>query len=314
MKSARWCSLLPCLLLAVNIGTAQATQPGTIRLATISPSATPTATASTTPSPTPIQTCVKDVCLVFKASPTPGAGTPSTTAGNGPGCEFWNPGTWIPCLAAGGIGMVTSWVTDLLNTAAVADVWTHTDPAVTYANPVVTRYWDGIRLIGDAFLGLLILGLAFEILLCIGGGQTYAGALERFWRLLLVAALSNGSLALIAQAVDFSNMATAVLDTIQQGPLFAMFAHGGGDGATAVLLEAVLALIDGVMELLLFLQMVVRLALLDVLTILAAPALLCYAWPRLQHWASLWCRLFVATLLTQFVQIVVLHMGGRQRA
>jgi hypothetical protein len=74
-----------------------------------------------------------------------------------------------------------------------------------------------------------------------------------------------------------------------------------------VLLEAVLALIDGVMELLL-LQMPVRLALLDVLTVLAAPALLCYAWPRLQHWAALWSRLFVATLITQFVQIAALRL------
>ena len=215
----------------------------------------------------------------------------------------------MPCLAAGGIGMVTSWVNDLVNTAAVADVWTHTDPTLTYANPVILRYWDGIRLVGDALLVLLILGIAGEILLGMHSGRTYAGALERFWRLLLVAALSNGSLALIAQAIDLSNLATAVLDALQQGPLLAMAGHGGSDTANAVLMEAVLGLIDGVMELLLFVQMIVRVALLDVLIILAAPALLCYAWPRLHHWATLWSRLFAATLMTQFMQIAALRLG-----
>lgn len=55
--------------------------------------------------------------------------------------------------------------------------------------------------------------------------------------------------------------------------------------------------------------MLVRVALLDVLTVLAAPALLCFAWPRLQHWATLWSRLFVATLITQFIQIAALRLG-----
>lgn len=151
----------------------------------------------------------------------------------------------MPCLAAGGIQLVASWVDNLVQTAAVADVWTHTDPALTYANPVVVRYWDGIRLVGDAFLVLLVLGVALDILLCVGGGRTYAGAMERFWRLLLVAALANGSLAVIAQAIDLSNLATAVLDALQQGPLLGTLSNGGSDTANAVLLEAVLALIDG---------------------------------------------------------------------
>ena len=76
-----------------------------------------------------------------------------------------------------------------------------------------------------------------------------------------------------------------------------------------MLLEALLGLVDGVMELLLALQMIIRIALLDALLVLAPAGLLCYAWPRLQGMAALWGRLFVVTLITQFVQIVVLHMG-----
>jgi hypothetical protein len=55
--------------------------------------------------------------------------------------------------------------------------------------------------------------------------------------------------------------------------------------------------------------MLMRLALLDVLIVLAPLGLLCYAWPRLQGWAQLWSRLFGATLLTQFIQIAALRLG-----
>ena len=84
------------------------------------------------------------------------------------------------------------------------------DPTLTYAKRVVERYWDGIRLMADALLGLLVLAVAGEILLGVRLGQTYAGSLERFWRLLLVAALANGSLAMIGQAIDLSNLDASI--------------------------------------------------------------------------------------------------------
>jgi hypothetical protein len=277
--------------------------------------ATPTATVTPSPSPsptsTPIARCGPGYCLVLTPSPTGSstAGRTTTGTGQGPSCDLIHPGTWIPCFIAGFIAVASSWVADLISAADTTNIWTYTDPTLTYANPVVERYWDGIRLMADALLGLLVLAVAGEILLGVRLGQTYAGSLERFWRLLLVAALANGSLAMIGQAVDLSNLALQGLDAIQQWPLLALWGHGGTDSANAVLLEALLSLIDGLMELLLLLVMLMRLALLDVLIILAPPALLCYAWPRVQHWAQLWSRLFVATLLTQFVQIAALRLG-----
>jgi len=65
----------------------------------------------------------------------------------------------------------------------------------------------------------------------------------------------------------------------------------------------------GLLELLLAIQMIIRVGLLDALIVLAPAGLLCYAWPRLQGMAELWGRLFIATLITQFVQIAALHLG-----
>src|SRR6185312_2540888 len=93
----------------------------------------------------------------------------------------------------------------------------------------------------------------------------------------------------------------------QNTRLFAVGTHSGA--INQAVLEALLGLVDGLMELLLAIQMVIRIALLDALLVLAPAGLLCYAWPRLQGLAELWGRLFVVTLITQFVQIVVLHMG-----
>jgi hypothetical protein len=75
------------------------------------------------------------------------------------------------------------------------------------------------------------------------------------------------SRAVIGQAIDLSNDALAVLDAAQQQPLFAL--RGQGHLAQVVLLEGLLWIVDGVMELLLLLVMLMRLALLDVLIVLA---------------------------------------------
>jgi hypothetical protein len=62
------------------------------------------------------------------------------------------------------------------------------------------------------YLLLVLAGLSVEILLRARLGQTYSGALERFWRLLLVVSWVAASRAVIGQAIDLSNDALAVID------------------------------------------------------------------------------------------------------
>jgi len=296
-----------------------ATRPtSTARPLTSTPTPRPTATATVTPTPTatPYTVCAPDhtSCLMRYASATPApsaTGTAATPAGSGQGgggsCDFWNIGTWGPCIAAATISSVADTVDNVNATIDASDIWTNTDPALTFGNPVVATYWGGVRTLADAFIIFIFLGLCIEILLCIGAHRTYAGALERFWRLALVALLANGSLPVLGTAITLANAATDGAVAIQSTRLFAVGAHSGV--ANQVLLEALLGLVDGLMELLLAIQMIIRIGLLDALIVLAPAGLLCYAWPRLQGMAELWGRLFVVTLITQFVQIVVLHMG-----
>ena len=278
----------------------------------------PTATATASLTATPYTVCSADhtSCLVRYATATPASSAVATgtaTAGSGAGgsgdggCAFWHIDTWGPCIAAAIVVDVAGSVADLNATIGAADIWTNTDPTLTFSNPVVATYWDGVRKIADAFIIFVFLGICAEILLNAGAHRTYAGALERFWRLLLVALLANGSLPVLGATIRLANLATEGATAIQSTRLFAVDVHSGA--ANRVLLEALLGLVDGLMELLLAIQMIIRVGLLDALIVLAPAGLLCYAWPRLQGMAELWGRLFVVTLVTQFVQIVVLHMG-----
>ncbi len=312
-------ALITALWLLLPMGQAVAVaRPTPTRHATATATPRPSATATVTPTPTatPYTVCAPDhtSCLVRYTTATPAISateTTATTGGSGQGgdggCDFWNIKTWGPCIAAATISSVADTVDNVNATIGASDIWTNTDPALTVGNPVVATYWNGVRALADAFIIFIFLGLCAEILLCIGAHRTYAGALERFWRLALVALLANGSLPVLGTAINLANAATDGAVALQATRLFAVGAHSGV--ANQVLLEALLGLIDELMELLLAIQMIIRIGLLDALIVLAPAGLLCYAWPRLQGMAELWGRLFVVTLITQFVQIVVLHMG-----
>src|SRR5262249_41222278 len=56
--------------------------------------------------------------------------------------------------------------------------------------------------------------------------------------------------------------------------------------------------------------MLMRLALIDVLLVIAPLGLLCWVLPQTQGWARLWSSTFFATVFTQFVQVVALKLGG----
>jgi hypothetical protein len=70
-----------------------------------------------------------------------------------------------------------------------------------------------------------------------------------------------------------------------------------------------MGLIVVIMGLLLVLQQLMRLALVDVLLILAPLAALCWTLPQAQGWARRWAVLFVGTVFAQAVQVLTLHLG-----
>src|SRR5207237_10267393 len=63
------------------------------------------------------------------------------------------------------------------------------------------------------------------------------------------------------------------------------------------------------MGLLLVLQQLMRLALVDVLLVLAPLAALCWILPQTHGWGRLWGTLFIGTVFAQCVQVLALRVG-----
>jgi hypothetical protein len=143
----------------------------------------------------------------------------------------------------------------------------------------------------------------FNVLLRPYMGSTYQAAIEFLPRLLLGGILVNTAGWWVKLGIDVNNAACGFFgagpppsldDTLAR----AMFPTG-----------LVVGLIYVVMGLLLLLQQLMRLALVDVLLVLAPLAALCWILPQSHSWGRLWGTLFVATVFAQCVQVLALRLG-----
>lgn len=180
---------------------------------------------------------------------------------------------------------------------------TQTPPAGSYASPTVVALWNIVRGIADAALLLVALGGGFNLILREHVNQADHGAMELFPRLALGALLVNTSLSWGQLAIDANNALCSAIGGAS------LPAWQKADPTTQVLVDLIGALIYLVTSLLLLLQMLMRLALVDVLLVVAPLGLLCWVLPQTQGWARLWSSLFFGTVFTQFVQVLVLKLG-----
>lgn len=181
---------------------------------------------------------------------------------------------------------------------------TQTPPAGSYASPTVKALWNVARAIADAALILVALVGGFNVITRAQTGAAYPDALELFPRLALGALVANTSLWWGRLAIDANN---ALCQAIGQASLPAW---DRADVGTQLLVDVIGTLIYLVASLLLLLQMLMRLALVDVLLVVSPLALLCWVLPQTQGWARLWTSTFFGSVFTQFVQVVTLKLGG----
>ncbi len=127
----------------------------------------------------------------------------------------------------------------------------------------------------------------------------------KIWkRLVLGALLVNTSLAWSRLVIDLNN---ALCGAVGQASLPAWQQAGGDMQAFADVVAGLLYLVTG---LCLVLQMLMRLALVDVLLVVSPLALLGWVLPQTQGWARLWWSVFLGAVFTQFVQVLALKLGG----
>jgi len=183
---------------------------------------------------------------------------------------------------------------------------THTPEDLSYKDDLVKQFVTATQVLADGLLAVVVLVSGYNIMLRPYMGGTYAGALEFLPRLLLGGILINTAAWWCRLAIDANNAACGVFGAPTIADIVATILRVMDPTELSGLLMVVVFI---VMTILLVVQQLMRLALVDVLFILAPLAALLWILPQSQAWGRLWGRLFVGTVFAQAVQVLTLRLG-----
>jgi hypothetical protein len=158
--------------------------------------------------------------------------------------------------------------------------------------------------VADASLAVFLLWGGYAAMSRDALGTQAHTAMHLLPRLGFAALAANLSLLFTSSVIDLGN---ALCDGVGQ---VGLPGYATATGAQQDLAALVLAVVYAVIGFLLVAQMLLHLALLDVLIVTAPLGFLCWALPQTQAWARLWTSTFVATALVQFLQILALRLGA----
>ncbi len=199
----------------------------------------------------------------------------------------------------------------------MSDILTGTPPDLTYAHHLVQQAWMVVWAITSGALMVILgwMGLSFIVSEHLGRSQT--GWREMVPRLVLGLVAAASSLwwcALVLDVADAVSGFIAVSLNVTPGDLlrapldtFLTAVQAGSVGMAQLL--ALLYLVYGFFVLYVIVQMVLRLALIDLLLALAPIALGLWILPHTAGWGRHWLRLFMTTVFQQAIQLIALALG-----
>ena len=181
---------------------------------------------------------------------------------------------------------------------------TRTPAQGSYESPTVRSLWDFSRAIANAGLAVVVMWGGFNVIVRRHIGSPYHGAMELLPRVILAALAVNLTLEFAGLLIEVNNAFAAAVG--QVGLPGYEQANVAQEGIALVFV----AIAYAVMALLLVFQMLMRLALLDVLIVLSPLMVLCWVLPQTQGWTRWWAHLFPIVVFQQAVQLVVLRLGA----
>ncbi len=199
----------------------------------------------------------------------------------------------------------------------MSDILTGTPADLTYAHDMVRQAWMVVWAITSGALMVILgwMGLSFIVSEHLGRSQT--GWREMVPRLVLGLVAAASSLwwcALVLDVADAVSGFIAVSLGVTPGDLlrapldtFLTAVQAGSVGMAQLL--ALLYLVYGFFVLYVIVQMVLRLALIDILLALAPIALGLWILPHTAGWGRHWLRLFMTTVFQQAIQLIALALG-----
>ena len=199
----------------------------------------------------------------------------------------------------------------------MSDILTGTPADLTYANEMVRHAWMVVWAITSGALVVILGWMGLSLIMAEHLGRQQAGWREMVPRLVLGLVAAASSLwwcALILDVADAVSGFIAVSLGVTPGDLlraplntFLTSVQAGSVGMAQIL--ALLYLVYGFFVLYVVVQMVLRLALIDLLLALAPIALGLWILPHTAGWGRHWLRLFMTTVFQQAVQLIALALG-----
>ena len=199
----------------------------------------------------------------------------------------------------------------------MSDILTGTPPDLTYAHPLVRDAWLAVWAVASGALVVILGWMGLSLIMQQHLGRSQAGWREMVPRLVLGLVAAASSLWWCALVIDVAHAVSGFIAAemnvnpgdLLRAPLntFRTAVQAGSVGMA--LLLALLYLVYGFFVLYVLVQMVLRLALIDILLALAPIALGLWILPHTAGWGRHWLRLFMTTVFQQAVQLIALALG-----
>ena len=219
------------------------------------------------------------------------------------GFDF-NPQKWVQDAFTALLQNFSDGIRAGLDALWAANFITQTPPSLTYRNDDIRSLYGTMQRAANAALALITTVGALNSLIQPHFGLRYHSLSAFVPRLLVGAILVNTALWWGQFAIDVNNALSATIGGAPPPNWNSL------NGAHQALTDVVLGLVYVIVGLLLLLQMLLRLAWIDVLLVVSPLAAACWVLPQTQGWAQSWNEQFSGAVFTQFVQVVALKLGG----
>ena len=199
----------------------------------------------------------------------------------------------------------------------MSDILTGTPPDLTYGHELVRHAWTVVWAITSGALVVILGWMGLSFIMAEHPGRSQAGWREMVPRLVLGLVAAASSLWWCALVIDVADAVSGFIAAslsvnpgdLLRAPLDTFLTAVRAGSVGMALLLAILYLVYGFFVLYVLVQMVLRLALIDMLLALAPIALGLWILPHTASWGRHWLRLFMTTVFQQAVQLIALAMG-----
>ena len=199
----------------------------------------------------------------------------------------------------------------------MSDIITGTPADLTYGHLLVQEAWLAVWVVTSAALAFIIGWIGLSLITQEPLGARQAGWRELIPRLVLGVVAAAASLWWCALVIDVAHAVSGFIavtlnvtpSDLLRAPVETLLTAVEGGSVGLALLLALIYLIYAFFCLYLLIQMVLRLALIDLLLVLAPAAMGLWILPHSSGWSRHWLRLFVTTVFQQAVQLIALALG-----